>query len=150
MLQKFFVAAMGLLSFTLVSAQTASVSYDTAGASSPAEEKKEPVLTITGSMDAYYKYDFAKTKANSYTSFTQTHNSFSLGMASLKLEHKGDKVGAVADLGFGPRARDFPTRMRGSPRPSNNFMFPIHLQIGLSSHWEPGPRMWVMNYWILN
>ena len=40
MLQKFFVAAMGLLSFTLVSAQTASVSYDTTGASSPAEEKK--------------------------------------------------------------------------------------------------------------
>ena len=28
-------------------------------------------------------------------------------MASVKLEHKGDKVGAVADLGFGPRARDF-------------------------------------------
>ena len=107
MLQKFFVAAMGLLSFTLVSAQTESVSYDKSAASSPAEEKKEPVLTITGSMDAYYKYDFAKTKANSYTSFTQTHNSFSLGMASLKLEHKGDKVGAVADLGFGPRARDF-------------------------------------------
>jgi hypothetical protein len=35
------------------------------------------------------------------------HNSFSLGMASLKFEHKGEKVSAVADLGFGPRAKDF-------------------------------------------
>ena len=106
MLQKFFVAAMGLLSVTFTLAQTASVSADTAGTPSPAEEK-QPVLTITGSMDAYYKYDFAKTKANTYTSFTQSHNSFALGMASVKLEHKGNKVGAVADLGFGPRAKDF-------------------------------------------
>jgi hypothetical protein len=28
-------------------------------------------------------------------------------MASLKFEHKGEKVSAVADLGFGPRAKDF-------------------------------------------
>ncbi len=66
-----------------------------------------PALTVSGSVDAYYKYDFAKTTANSFTSFTQTHNSFSLGMASVKLEHKGEKVSAVADLGFGPRAKDF-------------------------------------------
>ena len=68
---------------------------------------KEPFVKISGSVDGYYKYDFAKTAANTYTSFTQTHNSFALGMASVKFEHKGDKVGAVADLGFGPRARDF-------------------------------------------
>jgi hypothetical protein len=61
-------------------------------------------LKISGSIDGYYKYDVAKTAANS---FTQTHNSFSLGMASVKFEHKGDKISAVADLGFGPRARDF-------------------------------------------
>jgi hypothetical protein len=67
----------------------------------------EPALKISGSVDGYYKYDFAKTAANTYTSFTQTHNSFALGMASIKFEHKGEKVSAVADLGFGPRARDF-------------------------------------------
>ena len=108
MLQKNFVAAMGMLSFTLSIAQNASV-INTADSTvtTPEEVKKEPTLTISGSMDAYYKYDFAKTKANSFTSFTQTHNSFSLGMASVKLEHKGGKVGAVADLGFGPRAKDF-------------------------------------------
>ena len=100
------MAAIGLLSFTFVEAQIASVTADTAGSASPEEENK-PSLTITGSMDGYYKYDFAKTAANSFTSFTQTHNSFSLGMASIKLEHKGGKVGAVADLGFGPRAKAF-------------------------------------------
>ena len=110
MLHKLFVTAIGMLSLTYVNAQTASVPVnnpiDTAAAA-PEEEKKTPVLSITGSVDAYYKYDFAKTASNTFTSFTQTHNSFSLGMASVKFEHKGDKVSAVADLGFGPRARDF-------------------------------------------
>ncbi len=107
MIQKYFVAAMGLLSFTFATAQTASLNPDTLAANQPGEEKKQPALTITGSADAYYKYDFAKTKANSLTSFTQTQNAFSLGMASIKFEHKGEKVGVVADLGFGPRAKDF-------------------------------------------
>jgi hypothetical protein len=105
--KKLFVAAMGLLSFTLAEAQIASLVTDSAAAPVPEEEKKAPVLTITGSVDGYYKYDFGKTTANSFTSFTQTHNAFSLGMASLKFEHKGEKVSAVADLGFGPRAKSF-------------------------------------------
>lgn len=107
MLQKIFVAALGLLSFTVSIAQVASVTPDSTATAVAEEEKKAPALTITGSVDAYYKYDFAKTAANSLTSFTQTHNAFSLGMASVKLEHKSGKVGAVADLGFGPRAKDF-------------------------------------------
>ncbi|MBN8674740.1 MAG: porin [Chitinophagales bacterium] len=105
--KKLLVAAMGLLSFTFAEAQIASVVTDSAAAPAPEEEKKAPVLTITGSVDGYYKYDFGKTTANSFTSFTQTHNAFSLGMASLKFEHKGEKVSAVADLGFGPRAKSF-------------------------------------------
>lgn len=108
--KKYFVAALSVLSFSLASAQIASVSYDSTGVTTtaaPEEEKKAPVLTITGSVDGYYKYDFAKTTANSLTSFTATHNTFALGMGSVKFEHKGDKVSAVADLGFGPRARDF-------------------------------------------
>lgn len=105
--KKILVAVMGLLSATFVQAQTASLPVDSAAVPSPEEEKKDPLLTITGSVDGYYKYDFGKTTANSFTSFTQTHNSFSLGMASLKFEHKGEKVSAVADLGFGPRAKSF-------------------------------------------
>jgi hypothetical protein len=105
--KKLLVAALGLLSATFVEAQIASVTPDSTAVPVPEEEKKAPVLTITGSVDGYYKYDFGKTTANSFTSFTQTHNAFSLGMASLKFEHKGEKVSAVADLGFGPRAKSF-------------------------------------------
>lgn len=98
MIRKFFVATSLLLSSAFAQAQTDTTAPET---------KKEPVLTITGSVDGYYKFDFAETAANSLTSFTQTHNNFSLGMASVKFEHKGEKVSAVADLGFGPRAKDF-------------------------------------------
>jgi len=108
MLQKYFVAAIGVLSCTFTIAQTASVpSIPTDSATVAEEQKKEPVLTITGSVDAYYRNDLADVKTNNYTSFTPLHNSFALGMASIKFEHKGNKVSAVADLGFGPRARDF-------------------------------------------
>jgi hypothetical protein len=65
-----------------------------------------PALTITGSADMYYRYDFNKFN-NNLTSFTGTHDQFKLGMASLKLEHKTAKLDMVADLGFGPRAQEF-------------------------------------------
>lgn len=111
MLQKIFVAAMFVLSLNNTNAQIASINLpktDTVAApEAPTPPKKEPFLTISGSADAYYKIDFANTKANGFTSFTQTNNTFALGMASVKFEHKGSKVSAVADLGFGPRAKDF-------------------------------------------
>jgi hypothetical protein len=110
MLQKIFVAAIFVLSVNNTIAQVASINLpkaDTAVSAPPDETKKEPFLTISGSTDAYYKVDFANTKANGFTSFTQTHNTFALGMASVKFEHKGRKVSAVADLGFGQRAKDF-------------------------------------------
>ncbi len=108
MLQKFFfVAALSLLSCTFVMAQTASVRFDTLAAAKAEEEKTEPALTISGSVDAYYRNDLADVTTNNYTSFTPMHNSFALGMASIKFEHTGKKITAVADLGFGPRARDF-------------------------------------------
>lgn len=64
-------------------------------------------LSITGSADVYYKYDFGESRTNTLTSFTQSHNRFELGMASVKLEHKTAKVDVIADLGFGKRAQDF-------------------------------------------
>jgi hypothetical protein len=65
-----------------------------------------PALSITGSADFYYRYNFDK-QVNNYTSFTGSHNQFKLGMASVKLEHKTAKMDMVADLGFGPRAIEF-------------------------------------------
>ena len=64
-------------------------------------------LSITGSADVYYKYDFGKSKANNLTSFTNSHNSFEPGMASVKFDYKASKVEMVADLGFGKRSQEF-------------------------------------------
>ncbi|MBC8035478.1 MAG: porin [Chitinophagaceae bacterium] len=77
-----------------------------------------PKLTVTGSVDAYYRFNFNNTKDlrddagnrsfyNNATSFTNSHNSFELGMASVKFDYNTGKVGVVADLGFGRRAEEF-------------------------------------------
>jgi hypothetical protein len=112
MLQRISLLAAAFLFCVFTSAQEASVV--SAGSGSPlvksdnAETRETPpLLNFSGSADVYYRYDFAQTKTNNYTSFTNSHNSFSLGMASLKAEHKGRKVSAVIDLGFGKRAADF-------------------------------------------
>jgi Putative beta-barrel porin-2, OmpL-like. bbp2 len=69
-------------------------------------------LQISGSVDGYYRYNFDNTKLgglgyNSLTSFTNSQNSFELGMASVKATYTKGKVGAVVDLGFGKRAEEF-------------------------------------------
>lgn len=102
MLQKFFATGISMAFIVAASAQEA--------APAAAEEKKS-TTTFSGSADVYYRYNFAKPKKdvayNNFTSFTNSHNSFALGMASLKVEHKTGKVGVVADLGFGTRAEEF-------------------------------------------
>jgi len=108
MLQKIFVACVALICSLHTFSQTASVENIVTDAEPKEEEaKEEKKLSITGSADAYYRYDFAKTKANNLTSFTNSQNTFALGMASVKFEHKSDKIGAVLDLGFGTRASEF-------------------------------------------
>jgi hypothetical protein len=92
MLRKIFASGLAMSSLTWASAQ---------------DSTKTNPLTISGSADVYYKYDFAKTKANNLTSFTNSHNSFELGMASLKLDYKTAKTEVVADVGFGKRAQEF-------------------------------------------
>jgi hypothetical protein len=73
----------------------------------------EPVktTTITGSVDVYYRFNFANAKkslvTNNATSFTNSHNSFELGMASVKVVHSFGKISGVIDLGFGSRAKEF-------------------------------------------
>lgn len=74
-------------------------------------EKPEKSTTITGSVDVYYRYNIANPKGSlstgNYTSFTNSHNSFELGMASVKVAHSFGKIGAVLDLGIGTRAKEF-------------------------------------------
>lgn len=73
------------------------------------DSTKKPMTSITYSLDAYYRYDFndAPNTTNNLTSFSNSKNSFELGMASIKADHSFGKVSATADLGFGKRARDF-------------------------------------------
>ena len=65
-------------------------------------------LAISGSIDGYYRYNFAG-KVNNFTSFTNSQSSFELGMASLRADATAlsGKVGATVDLGFGRRAEEF-------------------------------------------
>ena len=68
-------------------------------------------LTISGGLDAYYRYNFANNKSNTnnFTSFTNSQNSFELGMASVRADASAlsGKVTGVIDLGFGRRAEEF-------------------------------------------
>lgn len=82
------------------------------------DSTKTGTFTLSGNADVYYRYNFSKPPVfdpstqsapyyNSPTSFTHSHNSFELGMASLKAEYTKGKAGVVADLGFGRRAEEF-------------------------------------------
>jgi hypothetical protein len=95
MLRKILTAATFLAGSTGLSAQD----------STTEEKSSKPI--ISGYADVYYRYDFQKQPANNKTSFTNSHNSFELNMASIKLEHSIGKVGMVADIGFGKRAEEF-------------------------------------------
>jgi hypothetical protein len=64
----------------------------------------DPPLSISGSVDAYYKYDFSGQKANIPTSFASDHNSFSIGMVDLALKKKIGKASFVGEVSFGPRS----------------------------------------------
>ncbi|PAM93372.1 hypothetical protein B4N84_17665 [Flavobacterium sp. IR1] len=63
-------------------------------------------ITFGGSADAYYKYDFSK-QDNGLSSFTNTQDSFEIGMASINAGHSFGKASVFVDLGFGTRAEQF-------------------------------------------
>ncbi|MCX7100031.1 MAG: outer membrane beta-barrel protein [Methylobacter sp.] len=69
---------------------------------------KKFITTLSGSADVYYRYDIVgESKSNNLTSFTNSHNAFELGMASIKVEQTMKTVSVVLDLGFGKRATEF-------------------------------------------
>lgn len=71
-----------------------------------AQDAKPSPTVFTGNVDMYYKYDFSEFD-NSKTSFTKSHDSFELGMATIKASHKSGKAAVFVDLGFGTRASEF-------------------------------------------
>ena len=67
-------------------------------------------LTISGSVDAYYKYDFSGYKdedgfGNIPTSFANEQNSASLGMINVIVGKTVGKASFVGDVSFGPRGQ---------------------------------------------
>jgi hypothetical protein len=68
-------------------------------------------FVVSGSADGYYRYNFTAPggATNNFTSFTNSQNSFELGMATLRADGTADggKIAATADLGFGRRAEEF-------------------------------------------
>lgn len=81
------------------------------------DSSKVSPIKFSGSADVYYRYDFNDPKSapyNNFTSFTNSQNSFELGMVSIKAEHNIGKVGMVADIGFGKRSEEFSHNDSGS------------------------------------
>jgi hypothetical protein len=69
--------------------------------------------TYTTYIDGYYRADFAGLQSNNKTSFTNSNNSFQLGMASFKVDQTLGKFAGTVDLGFGKRADEFSYNDRG-------------------------------------
>jgi hypothetical protein len=77
---------------------------------SQTDSSKSSLPTISGSVDGYYRYNFSNPTSgatNNFTSFTNSQNSFELGMASIRADHSLGKASATVDLGFGRRAEEF-------------------------------------------
>jgi len=67
-------------------------------------------FTLSGSVDAYYKYDFSGYRSvdglgNIPTSFANEQNSVSLGMVNVILGKTVGKASFVGDVSFGPRGQ---------------------------------------------
>jgi len=85
-------------------------------------------VTVSGSLDGYYRYNFANNNKlgnnyNNYTSFTNSQKSFELGMASVRIDASAlsGKVTGTIDLGFGRRAEEF-SYNDGVTAGKNNFV----------------------------
>lgn len=101
----------GSMAFAQDSAETTIVEADKVEATEETTEEEENKLSISGSVDLYYNYDFAGgqyttdgIKPNIGTSFNDEANSIGLGMANVILSQSLGKASFVADLSFGPRS----------------------------------------------
>ncbi|GAA0880774.1 hypothetical protein GCM10009119_37440 [Algoriphagus jejuensis] len=73
-------------------------------------EEETGSLTLSGSVDAYFRTNFnAPNKGENFQAPASSFGNlpgFALGMANIIATYEGKKVGAVADLVFGPRGED--------------------------------------------
>lgn len=92
-----------ILCFAITSTQLAFAQEDEA-------TEETPALTLSGSVDAYFRTNFnAPNKGDNFQAPASSFGNlpgFSLGMANIIAKYEGQKVGAVVDLVFGPRGED--------------------------------------------
>jgi hypothetical protein len=100
------------------------------------EENESTPITISGSVDTYFRTNLNSSNNASSgatvapgTSFANGPG-FSLGMANLILTHSGEKSGVVADLVFGPRGAE---AVFGSG-PSNNIVNQLYAYYNLTEN----------------
>ncbi|MGY3211236.1 outer membrane beta-barrel protein [Mucilaginibacter sp. HD30] len=96
-----------ILLLSLIALGTLTVKAATIGSTSKltmVADTGDTPLTISGSVDAYYKYDFAKSSQIG-TSFASDHNSFSIGMVDIALKKTTGKTSFVGEVSFGPRGQ---------------------------------------------
>ena len=71
-----------------------------------AQDEEEAPLSISGSVDTYYKYDFSGYGQRG-TWFGEDQNSVSIGMVDIALSHEMGKASFVGEVAFGPRGDGF-------------------------------------------
>jgi len=80
-----------------------------------AQDDDKPGLSISGSVDTYWKYDFSGYIAddgtsNIITSFADNQNSLSIGMLDIAISQTVGKASFVGEFSFGPRSfKSIPT-----------------------------------------
>ena len=106
MVKNFKLLIIAIVSFVYVQGQD---STKTAPPVKVDSVPPSPATTFSGSLDLYYRYNFANAPGfnNNYTSFTNSQNSFELGMATIRADHSWSKAGVTVELGFGRRAQEF-------------------------------------------
>jgi hypothetical protein len=105
---KLLIIAIG--SFVYVQAQDSTKMAAPAPAPKVDSVPPSPATTFSGSLDMYYRYNFANAPngiTNNNTSFTNSQNSFEIGMATIRADHSWAKAGVTVELGFGRRAQEF-------------------------------------------
>jgi Putative beta-barrel porin-2, OmpL-like. bbp2 len=108
---KLLLLSIAIGSFVYVNGQDSTKAVPAAAAPAPKVDSvpPSPATTFSGSLDLYYRYNFANAPAfnNNYTSFTNSQNSFELGFATIRADHSWAKAGVTVELGFGRRAQEF-------------------------------------------
>ena len=106
------------------------------------EVEEEPALSLSGSVDAYFRSNFNAPNKGGFaqapaTSFGNLPG-FSLGMANIIAAYEGEKVGFVADLVFGPRGED---AVFGSPLYSGGLAGSSQIVNQLYAYWTVSDRL---------